>query len=153
MKQVCHKKRASLHRQSLKKLHLHLFADPHIGMLHLNHIMMLTWAFCNGDTRQHTTALHIIDNLRNVFRSFFGSSAYMRHLPSIISAKSISDAPCSASLTKSCRCFATQSSSTLEVSRGSPCTPRTTIHLIYQLFHDNFIDAVSYQKHLTLKPV
>jgi hypothetical protein len=96
MKQVCHNKRTSLHRQLLKKLHLHLFIDPHIGMLHLDHIMMLTWAFCNGDTQQHTTTLHIINNLRNVFWSFFGSNAYMKHLPSIINAKSILDAPCSA---------------------------------------------------------
>jgi hypothetical protein len=72
----------------------------------------------------------------------------MKHLPSIISVKSILDAPCLTSLTKSYKCFATQSSSFFEVSKGSPYILRTTIHLIYQLFHDTFIGAINYQKHL-----
>jgi hypothetical protein len=47
----------------------------------------LTWAFCRGDTRQHTTALQSIPSCRSVFRRA-GSSAYIRHLPSITKPRS-----------------------------------------------------------------
>lgn len=84
--------------------------------------MLFTCAFCSGETRQHTTEWQLRLNPRRSTRRV-GSSAYIRHLPSIMSANFLSGElfkECRASSWKLFRLCFTESLITRAISTGSP---------------------------------
>lgn len=84
--------------------------------------MLFTCAFCSGETRQHTTEWQLRLNPRRSTRRV-GSSAYIRHLPSIMRANFLSGVlvkECRASSWKLFRLCFTESLITRAISTGSP---------------------------------